>query len=481
MYGKKPRIRHRKSWKYLVLVSLVSLAAFTLIMETFFLLGPRGGTYIGLHKSIGLAWRNYFSNHLLPEEAISDEDLLHHALLREVCIEDTNVSLPWQFGSPGKQGIDGTATNSHVLMHETDQDLLQKLRQCPDIDIFLPSSARTYGYCEDAAAYVKYLESRLLPEWIMTAKLYNPDLKRKVDYFDLCPKTPMLFLDHHWGGMTESPRWPKDKPVYMMANIEIMELTPMHFLRADAVLCKSFECYKRVMKWFEQYGNRRDAQVFYTKHTSSSLDLFALKRLAGASQSKGTREVLECWVETPGLPPLDVYIDREPFNRLLPLSFRNRIPRSKSPVTLHLGMLKPLDYSKVISEASFVVNPSYGEGYGHIINQARATGAVIVTTDMSPMNEIIIGNGTGMLVSVQRRKHPMVVLGGNYRGTLGLENVDGLVASFAGSDVCSVIERVVQSSYGQRVEMGFKARRQYHADTKYFAKTMQELRNFAKR
>jgi hypothetical protein len=344
------------------------------------------------------------------------------------------------------------------------------------------------------------LESRLLPEWVLQTTFFDPDVGRDVDYFDLCPKTPMLFLDHHWGGVTTSPRWPKDKPVYFMPNIEIVELTAMHLRRVDAVLCKTHECYARVTKWFAQEGNPRNAKVFYTKHTSSDQALFARKRLgeyavasknfedikflhtAGASPSKGTREVLECWTYTAGLPPLDVYIERTPFYRLFPASYKMKIARSRSPVRIHLGAIDRVNVSKLVAEAAFVVSPSYGEGYGHILNQARASGAVIVTTDLPPMNELISANETGVLIPVKTEKHPMVLLGGKYRGGNGLKGVGGLVASFEGSDVCDAVLRLMHlTSPDERADMGFHARRQYHADTKYFANAMKELREFAKK
>lgn len=147
--------RGRRSWACLLLVPLVAVGVLTLVMEMSSLLGPPGDKLIGLHRAIGLAWRNRFMNMLSPAEAVSDEDLLHLSLLHEVCMTDMNASLPWQFGSPGNQIVGGTANNSQVLMHQNDKDLLQKLRQCPDVDVFLPHTTRTNGYCEDAVAYVK--------------------------------------------------------------------------------------------------------------------------------------------------------------------------------------------------------------------------------------------------------------------------------------------------------------------------------------
>ncbi|KAG6961660.1 hypothetical protein JG687_00007587 [Phytophthora cactorum] len=485
--------RGRRSWALLLLVPLVGVGLFTLIVETTSLLGPPGDKLLGLHRAIGLTWRNRFSYFLSPDEAVADEDLLHLSLLHEVCITDTNASLPWQFGSPGNQAVGGTANNSQVLMHKNDKDLLQKLRQCPTVDVFLPHNVHTNGYCEDAVAFVKYLESRLLPGWILETKFFDPNLGREVDYFDLCPKTPVLFLDHHWGGVTASPRWPKEKPIYMVPNIEIVELTPMHYWGVDAVLCKTNECNDRVTKWYEQEGNPRNAKVFYTKHTSTDPGLFVRKRLgeyavsdkdfsnirvlhtAGTSAAKGTSEVLECWTYTSGLPPLDVYIDRKPFYRLFPASYKMKIARSLSPMSIHLGMMNRMNYSKVVADASFIINPSYSEGYGHIINQARASGAVIITSDVPPMNEMIIANESGILVSSKREKHPMVMLGGKYKGEHGLKGVGGLVASFQSSDVCEAVQRMMRSTTpGDRAEIGLNARREYHSDTKYFANAMQE-------
>ncbi|GMF52323.1 unnamed protein product [Phytophthora fragariaefolia] len=484
--------RGRRSWLCLLLVPLLAVGALTLVVETSTL-----GVSTGLHR---LTWLSRFNNVLPPGEAVPDEDLLHLNLLHEVCMMDTNASLPWQFGSPGNQLVGGIANNSQVLVHQKDKDLLQRLRQCADVDVFLPHNVRTNGYCEDAVAYVKYLKSRLLPEWILEVKLYDPKLGREVDYFDLCPKTPMLFLDHNWGGITKSPRWPRYKPVYMMPNIEIVEVTPVHYWRVDAVLCKTNECYDRVTRWYEQEGNPRNAKVFYTRHTSSDLALFARKRFgeygvvpkdfseikflhtAGTSSSKGTREVVECWTYTSGLPPLDVYIDRKPFYRLFPASYKMKVARSLSPINIHLGTMKRLNFSKLTADASFVINPSYSEGYGHIINQARASGALVLTTDMPPMNELIIANETGILISVKRQRHPMVMLGGKYKGAHGLTGVEGLVASFESYDVCSAVKWLVESTTpGERADMAFNARRQYHADTKYFASAMEELRKFAKK
>ena len=44
--------------------------------------------------------------------------------------------------------------------------LVTLLRQCPEVDVFLPSGIRNNGYCEDGMAYTKFLETRALPRWV---------------------------------------------------------------------------------------------------------------------------------------------------------------------------------------------------------------------------------------------------------------------------------------------------------------------------
>ncbi|POM74393.1 LOW QUALITY PROTEIN: Hypothetical protein PHPALM_8661 [Phytophthora palmivora] len=475
------RIRQRELHRFLVF--LVTLGVFTVVLESSSLLR-------NLERQLLPNLSGFAGN----SNGVSDEDLLHLSLLHEHCVADANGLLSWEFGSPGNQLPNASASNPEVVMRQNDPDLLQKLRPCPDVDIFLPAILHGNGYCEDAVAYAKCLRN-----WVLEVKLYDPDLGRLVDYFDLCPKTPMIFFNHYWEDVPYMPRWPENKPIYLMPNIEMYELTAEHYWNVDVVLCKTKECYDRVTRWYEQEGNPRNTSVFYTKHTSSDQAHFARKRLgeeaiapknfsnitfthtAGSSAWKGTRELLECWVFNTELPPLNVYIDHKPFNRLVAPKLKSMLNQSRSPVNIHVGLIERSAFTKLTAEASFFMCPSTMEGYGHYINQARASGAVIVTTDISPMNELITQNESGLLIPVQRKKNTGAMLGGAYRGLHGLKGVDGLYASFGGPKVCEVVRQLVNSTTTERVMMAANARRMYLEDTKYFANAMQELREFVNR
>ncbi|EEY63694.1 uncharacterized protein PITG_02166 [Phytophthora infestans T30-4] len=335
--------------------------------------------------------------------------------------------------------------------------------------------------------------------WALEIKLYDDALGREVDYFDLCPKTPMIFFNHYWNGVPESPRWPKNKPLYLMPNIEMFELTSTHCWKVDVVLCKTHVCYDRVTRWYSENGSPRNVKVFYTKHTSSDQAEFARQRLgntsiapkdfsgvkfihtAGSSGWKGTRQLVDCWVLSPGMPPLDVFIDDSSYNRLFPRTYQLSLNRARSPVHIKHGMLEPQDFNKLIAESAFFMCPSRIEGYGHYLNQARASGGVVVTTDTPPMNELILSSEMGVLISTESERHPKMLLGGKYEGERGLNDTEGLLATFNSSGLCNAIQHFVSSTTTkQRAAMGARARQQYHEDTKFFAQSMHKLRLFTR-
>ncbi|KAF1779575.1 hypothetical protein GQ600_4488 [Phytophthora cactorum] len=341
-------------------------------------------------------------------EEVTPADLYHLSLLHGACITHKDAIVSWEFGAPGPLQ-DNEEHNLGTLINENDPDLLQKLRQCPDVDLFMPSGVRNNGYCEDTMAYTKYLNTRLLPLWALTKKMHDPKSGRDIDYFDLCPKTPMLFFQHYW------------KISHHVGTDET------HFWRVDAVLCKTRICEERVNKWYEQQGNPHDTKVIYTKHTSSDQASYARRVLGdevkpknfsdvrfihtvGGSYWKGTRQVIECWLSRPNFPPLDLYIHNWAYEGMFKGAYNKRIP--KSQIRLTTDEVDANTFSKAVAESVYFLCPSQMEGYGHYMNQARASGGVIITTDMDPMKELILNDEMGLKVPSRPRHDRNIFLGG---------------------------------------------------------------------
>jgi hypothetical protein len=94
--------------------------------------------------------------------------------------------------------------------------------------------------------------------------------------------------------------------------------------------------------------------------------------MQGKSVYKGTPTVLEAWRRNPDLPPLTIV---------------THMRASAAPGVRVVGRL-PLDELRYeMNRATIHVCPSINEGWGHYIVEGLSTGASVVTTDASPMNE----------------------------------------------------------------------------------------------
>ncbi|KAI9923120.1 hypothetical protein PsorP6_001654 [Peronosclerospora sorghi] len=429
------------------------------------------------------------------EAFVPPADRYHLSLLHEACMTHKDAIVRYAFGAPGPNQT-AEELNLGTLVHEADANVLDRLKQCPDVDIFLPSHVRNSGYCEDTMAYTKYLHARLLPRWAVTKRMHDPSVGRHVDYFDLCPHTPMLFVQHYWDNLPSSPRWPAQKRLYLMPNIEMWELNETHYARADVVLCKTRVCATRVKQWYDQEGNPRETRVLYTKHTSSDQASYARRVLGERVQAKnftdvrfrhtarssfwkGTRQVIECWLSRPDFPPLDLYMHEWAYRAMFQGTYDERI--ASSQIRLITDELDALAFDTIVAESAYFLCPSQMEGYGHYLNQARASGGVIITTDLDPMNELIATDDMGLKVRARRRHDRSIFLDGKSKNPWGLRNVPGMVAAFSFIDLCQTVEHLLNVvPIEKRTAMGEKARVQYHKDTKFFEQAMIELRILAR-
>lgn len=77
------------------------------------------------------------------------------SLLQEICLDGQETIIPWQYGTPRKASDQDTTEDRKLLSHRSDLNLIEVLKDCPDVDVYMPSGLRSHGYCEDGAAYTK--------------------------------------------------------------------------------------------------------------------------------------------------------------------------------------------------------------------------------------------------------------------------------------------------------------------------------------
>lgn len=175
------------------------------------------------------------------------------------------------------------------------------------------------------------------------------------------------------------PRWLTSAKVNIL--IPNQERFPKRHLpllkKINHILCKSLH-----------------ALEIFSKHHSSgqfvgftSLDLYQPKtprlekgilHLAGKSSLKGTETILDQWEKHPEWPTLTL------------LQHKDNAPKSvPENVNLITDYLSDKDIVKLLNEHPIHLCPSLSEGWGHYIVEAMSCGALVITTDGPPMNELI--------------------------------------------------------------------------------------------
>ncbi|KDO18165.1 hypothetical protein SPRG_16374 [Saprolegnia parasitica CBS 223.65] len=412
-------------------------------------------------------------------------DVVHLNNLNEACFHASDSIVHWSYNS--------TEVDLAQLWSrdETPQDeLIAHLAHCPGVDIFLPTGLRGHGYCEDGMAYVKFLKTRALPLWVFDLRFdYQGKVqcRTNISYFDLCPNTALLFMNHYMDGVPSRPDFPKDKVIISMPNVEMYELKEKDYHRFDVVLCKTRDGYDRLSQWYKDFGNPRNTTLLYVQHTSSDpstaahmhalshpklppiqpkdFDNITFFHANGNSWQKSTPSVLKCWQRRPDLPTIDVYTlstkTQEDFEEIFG-------PDAAPPnVRFHHG--KAIDasqFGRELVQASVILCPSKMEGYGHYINQARASGALVLTTDGPPMNEFV-DEDSGVLINAHR-------LGPNSNQLLSIYG--GMEWDVTPDGVCDAVDTVLALTPSERQRRAENGRRRYEAQLVAFKENMRQVR-----
>ena len=122
----------------------------------------------------------------------------------------------------------------------------------------------------------------------------------------------------------------------------------------------------------------------------------AFVHVAGRSELKGTSTLLKVWQRHPEWPKVTV-ISRHPY------LLRHTAPN----IEIITEYLDDHRLRVLMNTAGVHLCPSETEGFGHYINEALSTAGLVITTDASPMNELV-SSDIGVLVpyaDVQRQNY----------------------------------------------------------------------------
>lgn len=157
----------------------------------------------------------------------------------------------------------------------------------------------------------------------------------------------------------------------------------------EMVLCKTYHA----QRIFQQAGCRTRYIGFTSedRYDPGISRQRAFFHLAGHSSAKGTRVLLDTWRRHPEWPLITVVQ-----NKVDP-----REVASASNIDHQVGHLNDAALQVLQNSHLFHICPSEAEGFGHCLVEGLSVGAVVITTDGEPMNELITAD-RGILIPAAR-------------------------------------------------------------------------------
>ena len=172
----------------------------------------------------------------------------------------------------------------------------------------------------------------------------------------------------------------------LVPNPEHLGITDRELLpRLDAVLCKT----RSAVEMTREHGGRPRFVGFTSldrggesadRHPAAAREVRAL-HVAGRSLQKGTTQVLSLWLRHPEWPRLTI-VARAP--NIVPSSGSLPPNVAFEDRTLDDAALRELQRTHALH-----LCPSESEGFGHTLVEGMSCGAIVITTDAPPMNELI--------------------------------------------------------------------------------------------
>lgn len=192
---------------------------------------------------------------------------------------------------------------------------------------------------------------------------------------------------------------------WLVVNQEFVQ-SPEYLKHIHVVLCKTRHCMKVMRNYRAEYQS--NFKLHYIGFTSSvlpnsvdELNFDLALHAAGKSPHKNTRGVLDTWVKNPDFPNLLVTCTQA--CRSYHLGDENKFSGYKN-IDINFNTINEKDFFGLTKNRGLYIVPSEIEGWGHYINEGRARGSIVVTSNAPPMNEMVTNGETGFLVPVQQHE-----------------------------------------------------------------------------
>ncbi|KAJ3112572.1 hypothetical protein HK100_002283 [Physocladia obscura] len=344
------------------------------------------------------------------------------------------------------------------------------------------TGGRSMGHCSDFANYIYYGGARLSLDFGVDPEIY----KRKVRN---CPNTVHIHGEY--------PNWQLFGPNitnYWMPNLEQIKNEQMsYFAHFDTILCKvkamctAMEALIEAQKVNNTLGIEMFPKLKYMSHSTPdpvedgpkllgkekfnniTQDFNSFYHSFGHSGRKSTWAVFDCWSKHPEWPTLTIVGNQRAIDFVKQKERYGPLPRNyEFPKNIRVKSHLEFPELRQLQLAHGVhLCPSTQEGFGHYINEARAVGAVVVTTNHAPMNEFIQDGVSGFLVG---HREPST------EPYQGMAPYFKSVATVDTEHVCLVVSKVLKLTIDERKLIGQNARYAYIQDKNFMINNIEELR-----
>ncbi|KAE9002423.1 hypothetical protein PR003_g17915 [Phytophthora rubi] len=299
---------------------------------------------------------------------------------------------------------------------------------------------------------------------------YSGSDGQPVKRLDMPPSVIDIYLERHPVDRKYYPDFhaPTEKTVWMMQNVEFFDRHELDNPTVGVMMVKNRIGLKKVLEY--RHRNQLSYSVFYTKHTSRDLYQPAMQRdwtsflhLAGWSPFKNTRVILQAWALHPEWPQLVIRVIKADLCEWIEEQFGTKETWRLQNVDYACGSVPVEEKDRLQNEIGLHLCPSETEGFGHYINEARSVGALILTTNVPPMNELV-DEKSGVLVG---EPHPWWW---QTKGDLFMP-----LAQVSVADIERGVEQILLLSIEERQRMGRRSRAKFLEDRAYFLNAMTAL------
>ncbi|MBS45405.1 MAG: hypothetical protein CMH83_19985 [Nocardioides sp.] len=173
----------------------------------------------------------------------------------------------------------------------------------------------------------------------------------------------------------------KNQINWLIPNQEWFRTTRLHYLSdINRVLCKTqtaIAAFAPHHPSVQYLGFSIPNAITARDPVIKSPEKSGFIHISGSSLSKGTAAVLQAWKNHPEWPILSVVANSE------------LVPDELSQNIKHYRNIDDAELEALWKASRIAVIPSEVEGYGQVLVEAMKVGAVLITTDAPPMNELI--------------------------------------------------------------------------------------------